>query len=800
MSTPKQATKVSNAGIRAGRKRMFKALRRYDAGLSRRLRAAAVGARLDVMALRDLPRAERNKRIAALTRERVASVMRAERVHIDALTVESALAGVGAGNVSSAAAASIGVGETTAEFANAASFARSLRAPRLASTLRRNAAESSKLMARQLQRSFQQGEGIRAAADRLLAAEDTIVHLPRYLTDLEGAIRRGVPGEVRRATRQAISSARNLGLRIPDQAGTLRNSAFDLVAAAERGGVRDIDRQVRYFIQEKARYQARRIARTEASRAFGEAYQASTAGSPNISGMRWMLSASHPAQDVCFPGDTMIATPNGSVRIADVSVGDIVISAAGVPRAVVAVSSSEHSGNMVNVCWDGGEVTATENHPIATDSGWTQAGDLQKGQIGYRRSLQGLETQSQRLDGMGDKASPCFLGCETRVGTPTVEPGSHDAHIASPVSRTARKLGLLLCTYVMRLLGQVLASLSATRLLSLLSSLGCQCRSFACCTRPLFRWSDDTGLGASCMAVSSTLILPAEGNTRRHTQGKFGGHGFASVSQTSLSTRTISSMSPSHREQASRTQSTDGAAAASSLPSLRMSLNRTFCSALGFYFRSLFLTRTAGSSLGTAGMKGRASTCCQCERIQESSTVFRYVEGSRISGKPVELWCSLDSHHNVTVFNLQVDVDNTYYANGLAVHNCDIYASADANGMGPGVYPQSGLQQQPAHPHCLCYYVAVMRTAEEIASGQDAPRGEPQSYDDWILAQPIGRQAAVVGQGRARELRSGSRILDRSGELRPLYRIQGRPPHEVRRGRAVDTRSAIGDLLPGREP
>ncbi len=39
------------------------------------------------------------------------------------------------------------------------------------------------------------------------------------------------------------------------------------------------------------------------------------------------------------------------------------------------------------------------------------------------------------------------------------------------------------------------------------------------------------------------------------------------------------------------------------------------------------------------------------------------------------------------VFNLEVQDDHSYVANGLVVHNCDLLAAQNLHGLGQGVYP-----------------------------------------------------------------------------------------------------------------
>ena len=75
------------------------------------------------------------------------------------------------------------------------------------------------------------------------------------------------------------------------------------------------------------------------------------------------------------------------------------------------------------------------------------------------------------------------------------------------------------------------------------------------------------------------------------------------------------------------------------------------------------------------------------------------------------------------VFNLEVQDDHSYVANGLVVHNCDLLAAQNLHGLGPGVYPDRERCPWPAHPNTLSFVVMVFedeitdtdRTGKETA-------------------------------------------------------------------------------------
>lgn len=306
------ARRVDRAVQRAvvqGRRRLFESLTRYDSELTRRVERMTARVQREVRAMAGLRRAERDRRIARLVRQRLDRLMRDEERAIASATIEAARRGVEAGTVTATQAQTLATfvaGDAapalvveTAEAVRAASYVRGLVNPQLSRVLRRNARETARRMGLQLQQSMHQGESVIAAAERLLAVEDPIVHLPAYLSDLREAVRIGHPGAIRTAGRAAVRSVNRLGLRDPRAATTLRNSAAQAVRAASSGRLEDIDRQIEHYVRDSARYQARRVARTEMSRAYSQAYTDSASASPSVKGMRWNLSTSHPQPDIC---------------------------------------------------------------------------------------------------------------------------------------------------------------------------------------------------------------------------------------------------------------------------------------------------------------------------------------------------------------------------------------------------------------------------------------------------------------------------------------------------------------------
>lgn len=75
---------------------------------------------------------------------------------------------------------------------------------------------------------------------------------------------------------------------------------------------------------------------------------------------------------------------------------------------------------------------------------------------------------------------------------------------------------------------------------------------------------------------------------------------------------------------------------------------------------------------------------------------------------------------------------------------CDMHASANLYGLGPGVYPSRASCPWPAHPNTLSFVEVVFK--DEI-SAHDKQSKDP-SRVAWLKQQPIYRQAAVLGGAR----------------------------------------------------
>ena len=152
---------------------------------------------------------------------------------------------------------------------------------------------------------------------------------------------------------------------------------------------------------------AARIAATETTRIFYEATYHAANANPNVTAFRWYSAAD---ERVCFPEGTQVSTSTGDVSIETIKPGDYVLTRGGY-RKVAAASARPYQGAMSTVITRNGAVTATSDHPFWTlEQGWLQCGDLTTS-----HTLQTFNDQSVNITGVvnfrvGDTANYPTVG------------------------------------------------------------------------------------------------------------------------------------------------------------------------------------------------------------------------------------------------------------------------------------------------------------------------------------------------------------------------------------------------------
>lgn len=116
-----------------------------------------------------------------------------------------------------------------------------------------------------------------------------------------------------------------------------------------------------------------------------------------------------------------------------------------------------------------------------------------------------------------------------------------------------------------------------------------------------------------------------------------------------------------------------------------------------------------------------------------------------------------------TVFNLEVQEDNSYIAGGVVVHNCDLLSSQNLHGLGPGVYPDRERTPWPAHPNTLSFLEVVFE--DEVT---DADRAGKETELQALQRMAPAVREGVLGVTKAAYFDKG---LLRRGMLRSPLRV-----------------------------
>jgi hypothetical protein len=151
---------------------------------------------------------------------------------------------------------------------------------------------TTRLLGAELAQSVRAGQAVATAAQGLLEVDDVRVYLPRYVTELQEAVADAGPMLAEEVNKH-VAAIRRL------QDPQLRAAGQMLLDTAATANAADLQRQVRYWVRDRALYQERVVVRTEGARAFNAAFVESTREQPWTKGYRWELSPQHPKPDVC---------------------------------------------------------------------------------------------------------------------------------------------------------------------------------------------------------------------------------------------------------------------------------------------------------------------------------------------------------------------------------------------------------------------------------------------------------------------------------------------------------------------
>lgn len=540
------------------------------------------------------------------------------------------------------------------------------------------------------------------------------------------------------------------------QGTSARDLATQVQAAMAKDGV------------QTPRYNAMRIARTEINNTHREAtvqavIDPDTGGTKSyVTGVRWNLSLSHPAPDICCRKGTLVETESGPRAIEDIKIGERVLTHEGRHRAVIRLyRNTIPAGQLVRLCFRVGksrthELTVTPNHPVLTEQGWVPAGDLQTGR--YGRSLPSMLAgpYAQSSSGTSDTTTQGFGRSCTWQLLRSVGAELCGGQLPSP-----RRIG---CNSRQEPLSPT-CSLStesdSDKVLCRRSSSDylppCGSETIAAAVRQAFATYQDGDcrnsdwnlqLTEGGIARSNTLfvrnasdriacrILSKSAVFEHEPQDNI----LESRMHGSLSGSFVRQRIPCHTLGKSRASACHGI---STEP--RSSESRTVACGAGSQTYSIRQVGEVRRTIRKALRTGFVLGCKPLGMLKYRNACREFLYRHELPNQPIGvlsriarsissyIYYTLQEDKNTTallvrvdriatsgevVYNLGVADDNSYFAGGIAVHNCDVWAAHD-EGLGSGVYSPDSTPVD--HPHGLCYLTSELKAFPGVGgSGKQA--------------------------------------------------------------------------------
>jgi hypothetical protein len=160
-------------------------------------------------------------------------------------------------------------------------------------------------LAREVGTAIKTRRGILDAAEKIQQADTYQAKLPGYLEDVERLARGGSTPELRKVVKSNLSKVRRaLGEIQPDGSRiaskfSLRSASQKFLRDIDKAAETDIDGIVASYVEQRAAYQSRLIARHETVEAFRRSYVEQTSSKPGCIGHKWTLSNRHVVPDEC---------------------------------------------------------------------------------------------------------------------------------------------------------------------------------------------------------------------------------------------------------------------------------------------------------------------------------------------------------------------------------------------------------------------------------------------------------------------------------------------------------------------
>ena len=433
----------------------------------------------------------------------------------------------------------------------------------------------------------------------------------------------------------------------------------EIVAGIDEGeGVDKIARRISRVFSDADRKRSLLIARTETQKAVNFATVDAYRQSGVVSGKKWLTAFD---ERTCFLKNTKVMTRSGEKNIQDIKVGELVKTPKGYQK-VLKTFQRDYKGLFVGIRVGNKKVVMTANHPVWTKRGWIRADSLRIGDF--------LQTVKNKLIQVNGIVHFKFFDADSSPAVFFQE--GVTAGIFSGISMPEISIGLNSNSLFQNSKINTISSDLAFR-----DKMNFQ--SFKTFTNSFFKRCFASIFAIARKTTELSFFNPRRKNTKflsaGSTNSKLGRSttGFGTIS--SIRTISAKSFSTSFAGLVKRFRKPTFSTANSITRSITFRNKKNFSA-----YWADFLN-TIRSIIGILAFPTTEFLCVLAtqKRVENSSTLFALP-----SKRLVFSGSSIFSHifnYNIKdkknqwllakVYNLEVENENVYYANGLLVHNCE---------------------------------------------------------------------------------------------------------------------------------
>jgi hypothetical protein len=162
----------------------------------------------------------------------------------------------------------------------------------------------AKIIKREFKAALQKNNSWVSASERLVSVDRIMGDPTSKLSQLVQLSKSALAGDVE-AKRLYMKEIKKTAAYVEQLAKNdapntaLKNAYRDVIELTKKTSAKAMEKALTQAVQEKARYNAERIARTELAVAYGQAQQSVFESDPYLDGVQWELSSRHRVYDIC---------------------------------------------------------------------------------------------------------------------------------------------------------------------------------------------------------------------------------------------------------------------------------------------------------------------------------------------------------------------------------------------------------------------------------------------------------------------------------------------------------------------